>query len=211
MKAFQVLRPVAILGMIGVLGAVGAGSVLADAVTPTVAPTATSTSVPVKHHAYTGTIKSMAANSFVLTTKAKGDVTITVNADTKYHVPGVKDATWANFKVGDRATTMVTESNGTNTASHVNLIPAKPIHVVRTGTITAYTAGSSITIKDKKGDSSTFVINSDTKIQFRHGTTVVHVGDRATVSARRDPASDTYTAKHILDFGAPKTPKGPKS
>jgi hypothetical protein len=162
-----------------------------------------------KHHSFVGTIKSKAADSFVVTTK-KGDVTIKVNSDTKYKVPGVKDATFANFKVTDKVAVLAVEvTTGSvvdNLALHVNLIPGKPTHVHRVGTIEAYQANTSITLKDKKGESSTFIITSDTKISFKKGATEPpKVGDRATVIARRDPATDQFTAKAILVFG-PKKP-----
>ncbi len=170
-----------------------------------------------KHHGYEGTIKSivspaLTSTSFVLTPKKGGDITINVNAQTKYKVPGLKDATLSNFKVGDRVSVLVVELNSGLMALKVHLIPGKPIHVQRVGTIEAYvvpTATStpgSITIRDKKGDLSTFVVTSDTKIKFKHGATEVTQGYRATVVARRDPATDQFTAKEILVFG----PKGNK-
>ncbi len=168
-----------------------------------------------KHRGYEGTIKSIAdpgatSTSFVLTHKkgkGSGDVTINVNAHTRYKVPGMKDATLANFKVGDRVAVLAVELNSGWTALHVNLIPGKPIHVQRVGTIEAYVAATatstpgSITIKSKKGDQSTIVVTTDTRIKFKHGATEVKKGYRATVVARRDPATDLYTAREILVFG----------
>lgn len=60
----------------------------------------------------------------------------------------------------------------------------------------------SITIRDKKDDLFTFVVTSDTKIEFKHGATEVTQGYRATVVARRDPAIAQYTATEILVFGS---------
>ena len=167
-----------------------------------------------KHHGYEGTIESIAdpgatSTSFVLTPKKGGGTTINVNAETKYKVPGLKDATLANFKVGDRVAVLVVEMNGGWTALHVNLIPGKPVHVQRVGIIATYTAASTstpgnITLKSKKGDLSTFVVTTDTKIKFKRGATAVTLGSKATVVARRDPATDKYTATEILVFG----PKG---
>lgn len=161
-----------------------------------------------KHHSFVGTIKSKAADSFVVTTKKQGDVTIKVNSETKDKVPGVKNATLANFKGGDKVAVLAVEVTAgnivENMALHVNLIPGKPTYIHRVGTIEAYQAGTSITLKDKKGESSTFIITSDTKISFKKGATEVKVGDRATVSARRDPATDQFTVKAILVFGSKK-------
>ena len=62
----------------------------------------------------------------------------------------------------------------------------------------------SITIRDKKDDLFTFVVTSDIKTNFKHGATEVTQGYRATVVARRDPATAQFTAKEILVYG----PKG---
>ncbi|MEK7777802.1 MAG: DUF5666 domain-containing protein [Chloroflexota bacterium] len=167
-----------------------------------------------KHRGLEGTIKSIASpaltsTSFVLTPKKGGDVTINVNAQTKYKVPGLKDASLSNFKAGDKVSVLVVELNSGFMALNVHLIPGKPVHVQRVGTIESYLAASSttagsITIKDKKEATSTFVVTTDTKIKFKHGATAVTPGYRATVVARRDTATDQYTAREILVFG----PKG---
>lgn len=157
-----------------------------------------------KHHAYEGTIKSKGTDSFVLTNGKKPDVPITVNSQTKYHVPGVDNPTFADFSVGDKVAVLGVESSGGIVALHVNLIPSKPLHIQRVGMIDAYTAGTSISLKDKKGDVSTFTITTDTKIVLKKGATAVTVGERATVVARRVPSSDTYTATAIVVFGSGK-------
>jgi allophanate hydrolase subunit 2 len=135
----------------------------------------------------------------------------TFNADsaTVYNVPGVTNATLANFAVGNKVSVSTVEvtTNGTTvqTAQRMNLIPAKPVKTVRTGTVTAYTAGSSITIQDKAGNSLIFTINTDTKISYMKGTTTITVGDRVTINAGRNPADRQFTAKSIRDFGVKKT------
>ena len=194
-------RPLLVLGIVAAL--VGS-AVTAYADTPTATPpTATPIAKPqAEQHAYSGTLKSLAASSFVLTTKHKADLTISANASTKYQVPGVSNATLASFKTGDRVATLVSTSGGANIASHLHLIPAKPIHVARVGTVAAYEAGKSITIQNPKGESWTFVIDAKTKVQHLRGASDIKVGDRATVAARRDPATDILSAKQILVWGA---------
>lgn len=162
-----------------------------------------------KHHSFVGVITSIAATNIVMTDKQKGDVTLSVNAQTKFNVPGLKTITLANFKVGDRVAVLAIEADGGNLALHINLIPGKPIAVHRVGEISAYTAGSTITLKDKKGELSTFAITGDTQINLKRGATEIKVGDQATVLARRDPSSTEYTAKEILVY-APIV-KGPKT
>ncbi len=170
-----------------------------------------------KHHSFVGTIVSenissdnATPSSFVMTTKTSANVTIAVNGQTKYKIPGVKSATLANFKVGDKLAVLAVEANGGNLALNVNLIPGKPLSVQRVGTVTDYQADKSITLKGKKGESSTFVVTADTKIRLNRGATEVKIGEQAHVLARRDPASDQYTAKEILVFGAKGSQKPEK-
>jgi ribosomal protein L21E len=167
-----------------------------------------SVSQPLKrHHAFVGNITSMSDNSFVVTTR-NGTATITVNSQTKYEVPGLNNATLEDFNVGDRvavlAVEITTDSIVENLALHVNLIPGKPLYIHRVGTIESYQAGANITLKDRKGESSTFIVTGDTKIIFKKGATDTEprVGDRATVIARRDPATDQFTARAIIVFGS---------
>jgi hypothetical protein len=160
-----------------------------------------------KYHSFVGIIESKADSSFVVTTK-KGDVNITVNSETKYKVPGVENATLDYFNAGDKvailAVEVTTGSVVENLALHVNLIPGKPIYIQRVGIIESYEAGANITLQDKKGEISTFIVTGDTKIIFKKGATEVKVGERATVIARRDPATDQFTATAIVVFGSKK-------
>lgn len=177
--------------------------------TPTRTPTPTATSTPTptpELRGFSGTVKApLTANSFVLTTKT-GDVTINVNLQTKYKAPGVKDAIFANtVKVGVRVAVLV---NASNLALHVNLIPGKPVHVQRVGTVDTYVAGTSITVKGKKGELSTFLVTGATTIKFKKGATVIIKGVQVHVVARRDPATDQFTAREIQVFGPKGKPEG---
>lgn len=169
-----------------------------------------SVSPPLKdYNSIVGTAKSVAASSLVVTTGKKGDVIITVNADTKYKVPGVKDATLANFKAGDKVAVLSVTSGGSNLALHIVLVPSKPAFAARVGTVDAYTANTSITVKGVKGDTSIFTITSSTKVKMEKGVTAIAVGQRVIVSARRDPATDQYTATNIKVFAAKTHGKQP--
>jgi hypothetical protein len=161
-----------------------------------------------KNYAFVGNMTVKSSSMFKITTKKQVDVPVTVNDETKYKVPGVKEASLANFNVGDRVAVLAAEiTPGTYTALHVNLIPGKPVSVQRVGTVSVYVAGASITITGKKVDASTFVVNSNTKIVGKKGAPdTVAVGDRVTVTASRDPATDTYTAKTIMVFGVKGKP-----
>ena len=101
----------------------------------------------VKHHGYEGIIKSIASpgltlTSFVLAPKKGGDITINVNAQTKYKVPWLEEASLSNFKTGDRVVVLAVDLKGGLTALYVHLILSKPIHVHRVGSIETYQAAS---------------------------------------------------------------------
>ena len=164
-----------------------------------------------KRHSFEGTITSKVDTTLVVTTK-KGDEKFNVSSETQYKVPGVKTATPDNFKVGNKVSVSTVEvtvgSTVVQMAQRMTLIPDKPVKVSRKGTVTAYTPGSSITIQDKKGASSTFVINPDTKISLKKGTTGVTIGDQATISASRYPTESQFTAKKISDSGAKQAEHG---
>ena len=160
-----------------------------------------------KRHSFEGTIKSLAGTSLVVTTK-KGDETFQVGSATQYKVPGVKNATLNNFAVGNKVSVSTAEvtvgSTVVQMAQRMTLIPAKPIKASHTGTVTAYIANTSITIQDKKGNSYTFIINSNTKISLKKGATGIVVGDQVSISAQRLPSDSQYTASIIRDYGVPK-------
>ena len=56
---------------------------------------------------FTGVISSTASTSFVLITKKQRQVTINVNAETKYRVRGMKDTALPNLKAGDEVFVLV--------------------------------------------------------------------------------------------------------
>jgi hypothetical protein len=121
----------------------------------------------------------------------------------------VKDATLDNFKVGDKVSVLMVEANTTAStavqiAQRLTLIPARLIRVIHTGTVTAYSSNTSITIQDKKGTSITFTINSDTKIHLKKGVTAVAVDDQVIVTGQREPSETQFTAKMIMDRGIEK-------
>jgi hypothetical protein len=165
-------------------------------------------SPPLKqYHAFMGIIQSKSDDSFNVTT-TKGDVAITVNCATKYKVPGVNNATFDNFNVGDKVAVLAVEvTTGSvveNVALYVRLILTKPIYIVRVGTIEDYQASANITLKTIRSGSPTFIVTGDTKIIFLWGATEVKVGERAIVIARRDLATDQFTATTIIVFGSRK-------
>jgi len=155
-------------------------------------------------HGLVGTVKSKASDksSFTLETKRgyaddnSNDLVIAVNGDTKYKVPGKKNAGLDDIPVDARVAVLVVKNGDTLTAQSIHLIPGKPARIHRVGEVTAYDAGNSITVKNKKGDTSTFTLDNKTKIMPEGKTPAV--GDTVTVVARRIPSATTWTAQAIV-------------
>lgn len=150
-----------------------------------------------KAHGLFGTISSKGTLTFTVTTKQGANVVVTVNAETRFHVPTKRNATFADIHVGDRVAVSGTPTTSGLTAKQVSVAPGKPTIQHRVGTVTSYSPGVSITIIDKQGGKETFLLTPQTKISNPKGTGV-SVGDRVTVISRRDPSTTTFTATAIV-------------
>ncbi len=149
-----------------------------------------------KRHGIFGTVGTKGSDSFVVQTK-QGDVDVTVTSDTKFRIPTKHNATFADLAVGDHVAVEGTPTTSGLTAKQVAVAPGKPTIQHRVGQVTAYTAGSSITIQDVQGGTETFVVNAQTQIRNPKGTGVA-MGDKVTIVSRRDPSTDTFTASAIV-------------
>jgi hypothetical protein len=146
-----------------------------------------------------GTIASVDAASLALTVADGSTVTVALTADTKIHVPGPRSA-GDTLVTGMRAVVMALTDPNTNglVARMVVAIPGQPVRAHRVGTVTAYTAGSSITIQAKDGASYTFGLLPDTKILPEDRAGSLAVGSLVTVIAPRVPSSLDWTARGIV-------------
>lgn len=147
-------------------------------------------------HAIFGTVTGKSGSTFTVSTK-QGAVVVTVTPSTRIHLPGKRNATLADIAIGDRVAVNGTPTKDGLTAKQVAVAPGKPTVQHRVGKVTAYTAGSSITIETVQGKSETFAVNGQTVIRNPKGSGVA-VGDRVTIVARREPATDTFTARGIV-------------
>lgn len=128
-------------------------------------------------------------------------VVIGLTTDTKIRVPGPKSQ-GDTLLVGMQVVVMAfTDSSNNLVARFVISIPGQPLIVHRVGTVTAYTAGSSITIKATDGNSYTFTLTSDTKI-LPEGSTVA-LNSLVTIIAPRDPSTLIWTATGIVVHSSP--------
>jgi Domain of unknown function (DUF5666) len=148
-----------------------------------------------QRHGIFGTITSKSGDTFTVSTK-QGDVVVTVSADTRYHIPTKRNPTIADLAVGDQVAVSGTPTASGLAARQIAVAPGKPTIQHRVGEVTAYAAGSSITI-DVKDGSETFALTGQTIIRNPKGTGVA-VGDRVTIVSRRDPSTDTFTATAIV-------------
>jgi hypothetical protein len=145
---------------------------------------------------YRGTISALGATDMTLTLGDGSSVTIGLTQDTKIMVPD--PASQGNTLLVGMQVMALTfpDQNNLPVARMVLVIPGKPLLVHRVGTVTAYTAGSSITIQATDGNSYTFALTGDTKI-LPAGSTVA-VGSRVTIIAPRDPSAVGWTATGIV-------------
>lgn len=204
----------ALLTVSSVLAAPPAPGARGPKVTPPVAgatgPKATPQVPGANRHAYFGVVYSVAAGSlatgsFTLNTKQGETVTVLVTAQTRFHIPTLKNASLADLAAGDRVAVSGTPGADDLTAKNVAVAPGKPAVQHRVGIVTDYTADKSITIEDVKGGKETFTLTADTVIRGPKGVTTVGVDDRVTVVARRQPATDVFTAMAIVVHPNPQT------
>ena len=127
----------------------------------------------------------------------ESDKVIYVNSETKYHIPTLgNSAGLADIDAGMRIVALVYENDGKTYARQISTVPGRPVYKHHVGEVTAYTAGNSVTIKSKDGDSTTFDIADDCKILPKDAT--VAVGKQVTIISRRDPSSTEFVATGIV-------------
>jgi hypothetical protein len=115
---------------------------------------------PVVH----GRIESKSRSGFTLSTR-HGEARVSVDADTRYRVPGVEQATLANLHVGDTVLVLGRGRGGGAggfLARWVALLPRVPIHAIK-GKVTAI-EGQALTVTTRGGDR---VLLTDENTQFR--------------------------------------------
>lgn len=146
-----------------------------------------------------GTISAADSTSITLTLRDGSSVTIGLSADTRMKFPGPKTSTPGGIQPGMQAMVQALRDQNDNLiARRVMIIPGKPAKIHRVGIVTEYTAGSSITIQDKHGNTYTFALTGETKLLPAERAGTLAVGVRVTIIAPRDPASGGVTVKGIV-------------
>jgi len=152
-----------------------------------------------KHENFKGTVAAVDSASITLTLRDGSSVTVGLTSDTRIKFPGPKDTAPTAIEVGANAMVQaIRGESGNLTARAVMVIPGKPGKIHRVGIVTAYTAGSSITIQDKDGNTFTFTLTGETKLLPAERADQLAVGSRVTIIAPRDPASGGVTVKGIV-------------
>jgi hypothetical protein len=152
-----------------------------------------------KHENYKGIVSAVDSTSITLTLRDGSFVSVGLSADTRMKVPGPKLSAPTSILPGMSAMVQaVRDPAGNLIARAVMVIPGKPSKVHRVGVVTDYTAGSTISIQDKDGNTYTFAITADTKLLPAERAATLAVGSRVTIIAPRDPANGGVTVKGIV-------------
>ncbi|MBI5031259.1 MAG: hypothetical protein HZB51_12085 [Chloroflexi bacterium] len=151
-------------------------------------------------HGAFGTVTTKGAQSFIITTKQGEAVTVLVMANTRFHIPTKKDASFSDLNVNDSVAVNGTPTSNGLEAKKVGIVPGKPSIQHRVGIVKSYTAGTSITIEDIKGGAATFQLTKETEIRSPQNAGV-KIGDRVTIVSRRDPSPNVFTARAIVVHG----------
>lgn len=147
---------------------------------------------------FKGTIFLADAGSITLNVGGS-NVTIALNADTRIHIPKVKDANSESLQAGLTAMVLaLPDGTGGLVAKFIQIIPGKPSKIHRVGIVTAYSPGESITIRAHDGIEYTFQLTADTKILPAERANQLAVGSLVTLIAPRDLTSTSPTAKGIV-------------
>lgn len=152
-----------------------------------------------KRSVYRGVVASAGGGSLSLTLEDGSTLTFAITDQTKIKVPTLKGATLADLKSGMKVVVQAAQAEGGGlTALHVVATPGKPAKVHRVGTVAAYSAGSSITVQDKDGNTSTFALTADAKILPAERADQLAVGSRVTIIAPRNVTDGPLTAAGIV-------------
>ena len=147
---------------------------------------------------YRGTLSALDATSLTLTLADGSSITLGLTPDTKIRVPGPK-AQGEKLLVGMHVVVQaIADANNNMVARSVMAIPGRPTLAHRVGTVTAYAAGSSITILATDGSSNTFALTADTKILPPGLAAELAVDSRVTIIAPRDVSALGWTATGIV-------------
>lgn len=154
---------------------------------------------PGKKTNFKGTVKTFNNSELILTDKNGTDVIIKIDENTSIKITGPKATSSSQIQAGEWVIARtVQETDGSNLAIQVHVLSGKPQRIHRVGEVKAYAPRTSITVLDKHGGSSTFLITPDTKILPAERAESLKEGSLVTVICPRDPDNGTLTAIGIV-------------
>ncbi|HLO28656.1 MAG TPA: DUF5666 domain-containing protein [Anaerolineales bacterium] len=152
-----------------------------------------------KHEHFKGIVSAVDSSSITLTLRDGSSITVSLSADTQMKFPGPKDTAPASIQPGMKVMVQgIRDQGGNLIAVRIMAIPGKPAKAHRVGIVTEYTAGESITIQDKKGNTYSFALSPETRLLPAERAETLGVGSFVTIIAPRDPSNSEMTAKGIV-------------
>lgn len=147
---------------------------------------------------YRGTISALTASSLTLTLADASSLSLVLTPETRIRVPGPKaqgDTLLVGMHVVAHA---IDDGSGSQVVRSVMAIPGQPALAHRVGTVTAYSANSSITIRAQDESLYTFALTADARILPADRAATLAVGSRVTIIAPRDTSVLGWTATGIV-------------
>ena len=144
---------------------------------------------PINEGVIRGTVRAVSADAIRI-----GDTNVGVVAETKYHVPGIKDAKLADIKVGMNVIAETKRLNDRAYAISINVVPIVQ-HFVGEVTAFSYDAarGGRIAIKDREGKTYSFeIVAGEFTVQPKDAK--IKTGDQVTVLTQRIKNEDEPVA-----------------
>lgn len=154
---------------------------------------------PGRKYNFKGTVISFSETALSLTDKNGLVVNIKIDSNTDIKFTGPKATAGATIQKDEWVIARtVKDTDGSYLAIQVHVLTGKPMRVHRVGEVTDYLPGSSITVQDKKGGSTTFEVTGDTKILPIERKDSLGPGSWVTVICPRDPVNGTLKAIGIV-------------
>jgi hypothetical protein len=194
----RITRALAMLALATIMVLTTVATSFAQAPAPPAGP---ATAAEARPHKFRGQVTVMSERGFRVE-NARGDVeAVRVNEDTRFRLPGRKDITFADLKIGDKVMVLGRKSaDNVFTARLVNIEPRRPRVHQAAGTVTASSA-TSLTLNNPRGQAVTFVINDKTRIVPKD--TVITVGDKVAVVGTQAWGETEIVAKIVTVKKAP--------
>lgn len=146
-----------------------------------------------------GVISTVAGETLTLKLADGTSQAVKVSSSAKVKIPTLgKDASIADLKPEMQVNVQAEMKASGYEARMVQVIPGKPTKVHHVGVVTAYTAGTSLKVKDKDGVEVIFKLTADTKILPEERAGELKVGARVTVIFPRNLLGGEITAAGVV-------------